>query len=211
MRSLAFSLLLLCAVSVAGAREFGRPSYAEVQVGIATPTGLSTFQDVESERVSPGSVGTTLLFSGYFPVFKTLTVSPSFTLLTTDGRVTGDPTVPTAFNVRFHQREFGADVLIHSGKARRLMIGAGTSLAWWTATEENAKPNYDGVYQRGRSIEGQALMGRGIVHVALRNPDVSGASLKLVAAWPLANLIQVNNTAATGYIGLQCGFSMILI
>lgn len=37
-------------------------------------------------------------------------------------------------------------------------------------------------------------MARGVVHLALRNPEVSGAALKLVAAWPLTELLRVDNT-----------------
>ncbi len=110
MRSLLLLPLLLSA-SLAFAADFSRPSYAEVQAGVATPTGFSTHNDIESERVAPGSIGTTLLFSGYFPVGGWFTVSPNFCLLTTDGRVNNDPSQPTAFNIRFSQREVGIDAL----------------------------------------------------------------------------------------------------
>ncbi|MCL4305973.1 hypothetical protein KJZ99_08670 [bacterium] len=203
-------LILLVCTPFAFSAEIDRLSYAEVQLGFATTTGLTVYKDVEGERVAPGSIGTTLQFSGYFPLIGVLSFSPHFTLLTTDGRVTDDPSPPPSFDVRFHQRELGLDLLFRPGDLRKLRLGAGSSIAWWTAAEDNARPVIDGEYLRGRSIDGQALMGRGVIHLALRNPEVSGASLKLVAAWPLANLIRVENTAATGYIGLQCGFSMIL-
>ncbi len=208
MRSILASLLLYS--SFAMAADFARSTYAEIQVGLATSTGLDTFQDIESERVAPGSLGTTLMFSGYFPVFKSLTLSPTFALLTTDGKVSRDPTAPTVFDVRFHQREFGVDALFSPAKMGRLNIGVGSSMAWWTASEDNARQTETDVFVEGRSIEGKSLMARGVAHWALRNPEVSGASLKLVAAWPLTELLRLDNTAATGYVGLQCGFSMIL-
>ncbi len=208
MRSILASLLLCSSLALAA--EFARPTYAEIQVGFATSTGLNTYQDVESERVAPGSLGTTLMFSGYFPVVGSFTLSPTFALLTTDGEISNDPTAPSVFDVRFHQREFGVDALITPAKLSRLNLGIGSSLAWWTAAEDNARQTEENVYVKGRSIEGKSVMARGIVHLALRNPEVSGASLKLVAAWPLTELLRLDNTAATGYVGLQCGFSMIL-
>lgn len=210
MRSLFLLLPVFAFTSVLLASEYPRYTYAEVQVGVATSTGLQTYQDVESERVSPGSLATTLMFSGYFPIGNRYAISPTFSLLTTDGRVNDDPSPPTAFNIRMHQREVGVDALVSPGDLRKLQMGLGTSIAWWTAAEENSRPPFEGEYERGRTINGQALMARGVMHLALRNPDVSGASLKLVAAWPLTELLQVDNTAATGYVGLQCGFSMIL-
>ncbi len=209
MRSFLLILLLSC-WNIANASDYSRPSYAEIQVGIATSTGFNTYQDVEGERVAPGSIGTTLLFSGYFPLGGHISLSPNFSLLTTDGKVNDDPSPPATFDIRFHQREVGVDALISPGDLRKLHLGLGSSIAWWTAAEDRARPPLEGEYQRGRSIDGQALMARGTVHLALRNPDVSGASLKLVAAWPLTGLLQVDNTAAAGYIGLHCGFSMIL-
>jgi len=206
MRTVFILLLVLCGTSLAADRY----SSAEIQVGFATSTGFSTFADIEGDRVAPGSVGTTLLFTGYFPTFSTFTISPGFTLLTTDGRVTEDPTPPPAFDIRFHQREVGVDALWSPGNLRKLNFGIGSSFAWWSAAEDNARPPIDGEYLRGRSIEGKALMARGVAHLALRNPDVSGAAIKLVAAWPLTDLLSIDNTAATGYIGLHCGFSMIL-
>ncbi len=208
MRSILVSLLVSC--GLAAAAETSRPSYAEVQVGFASAAGLTTFQDIESERVAPGSLGTTLMFSGYFPVLSNFQLGPTFALLTTDGRISNDPTVPSVFDIRFHQREFGIDALVSPGDLNRLNLGIGSSLAWWTASEDNARQSEDSVFVQGRTIEGKSVMARGIVHLALRNPDVSGASIKLVAAWPLTELLRLNNTAATGYIGLQCGFSMIL-
>lgn len=208
MRSVYLILLLCC--GVAAASDISRPAYAEVQVGVATAAGFTTFQDIESERVAPGSVGTTLMFSGYFPVLKKIQLSPTFSLLTTDGRISNDPSIPTAFDIRFHQREFGADVLFSPGDLKRLNLGLGSSLAWWTASEDNARRPDDSIFVRGRTVEGKSMMARGMIHLALRNPDVSGASVKFVAAWPLTELLRLSNTAATGYIGLQCGFSMIL-
>lgn len=203
-------LSILLFIGLATSAELNRMSYAEIQVGLATSTGLVTFQDIEGERVAPGSIGTTLLFSGYLPLSNHFFVSPNFSLLTTDGKVRDDPSLPTTFGIRYSQREVGVDALISPGDLRKLQLGLGTSLAWWTAAEDNVRGPIDGEYLPGRSIDGQALMARGVVHLALRNPDVSGAALKLVAAWPLTELLQVDNTAATGYIGLQCGFSMIL-
>ena len=206
MRAALFALLIV-GTSVLAKERF---SYAELQVGLATSTGFSTYEDAEGERVAPGSLGTTLMFSGYFPALGAVVLSPSFSLLTTDGRVNDDPSPPPAFDIRFHQREIGVDVLTSPGDLHKLQLGIGSSLAWWTAAEDNARPPIDGVYVAGRSIEGKAVMARGVVHLALRNPEVSGAALKLVAAWPLTALLRVDNTAATGYIGLHCGFSMIL-
>lgn len=203
------AFLLLC-ISLVSAAELSRPSYAELQVGVATSTVFDTYQDVESNRVVPGSLGTTLMFSGYFPVLSRLSLSPTFTLLTTDGEISNDPSVPTVFDVKFHQREIGLDALYSPGDLKRMSLGIGSSLAWWTATEDNARQSDESVYIRGRSIEGKSAMARAIVHLALRNPEVSGASMKLVAAWPLTEILRLNNTAATGYVGLQCGFSMIL-
>jgi len=210
MRSILASLLLCSCLALAA--DDVRPSYAEIQVGLASSTGLDTYQDIESERVAPGSVGTTLMFSGYFPIVKHFSLSPTFALLTTDGEVSNDPTAPSVFDIRFHQREFGLDALFSPGDLKRLNIGLGSSLAWWTASEDNARiMNEDEIeVERRRSIEGKSVMARGVMHLALRNPEVSGASLKLIAAWPLTELLRLENTAATGYVGLQCGFSMIL-
>ena len=204
MRSILASLLLCSSLALAA--EFARPTYAEIQVGFATSTGLNTYQDVESERVAPGSLGTTLMFSGYFPVVGSFTLSPTFALLTTDGEISNDPTPPSGVAARFHHRGFGVDALITTTQLSRLNLGIGSSLAWWTAAEDNARQTEENVYVKGRSIEGKSVMARGIVHLALRNPEVSGASLKLVAAWPLTELLRLDNTAATGYVGLQCWF-----
>lgn len=209
---LIFALSVLFS-GLASAGEIARPSYAEIQVGLATSLAYTTFRDVESDRVAPGSLGTTLMFSGYFPLYNSFILSPTFALLSTDGEVSDDPSHPSVFDIRFHQREFGADALICPGDLSRLMAGLGASLAWWTAAEDNARVSGDPddpVYERGRTIEGKSLMARSVLHLALRNPQVSGASIKFVAAWPLAELLRLNNTAATGYVGLQCGFSMIL-
>lgn len=205
-------LPLLLASQLTIASDFPRPSYAEVQAGLATPTGFSTHKDIESERVAPGSLGTTLLFSGYFPVGSWFTISPNFCLLTTDGRVNNDPSLPSSFKIRFSQREVGIDALFVPGDLKRLHLGIGSSFAWWTAAENSVRVSYEDnrTYESGRTIDSKAVLGRGVIHLALRNPEVSGASLKLVGAWPLAELLRLENTAATGYIGLQCGFSMIL-
>ncbi|MBK6765962.1 MAG: hypothetical protein IPG71_06430 [bacterium] len=152
------------------------------------------------------------MFSGYFPLGSWFSLSPGFVLLTTDGRVTGDPSTPTAFDVRYSQSEAALDALVSPGDLRRLQFGLGASFAWWTAAEDNARVSYEDerTYERGRRIDSKALLGRGVIHLALRNPDVSGASLKLVGALPLAEMLRLDNTAASGYISLQCGFSMIL-
>ncbi|MBK6765963.1 MAG: hypothetical protein IPG71_06435 [bacterium] len=54
-----FTLIVFCIALGAAASEHPKPSYAELQVGIATPAGFTTHNDVESERVAPGSLGTT--------------------------------------------------------------------------------------------------------------------------------------------------------
>lgn len=212
MWSIVLTALLLCTLNVTSAAEFTRLSSAELQVGIATPAGFTTHNDVESERVAPGSLGTTLMFSGYFPLGSWFSLSPGFVLLTTDGRVTNDPSPPTAFDIRYTQSEAALDALITPGGLRRLQLGLGTSFTWWNAAEDNARVSYEDerTYERGRRIDSKAVMARGVIHLALRNPEVSGASLKLVGAFPVNDLLSLDNTAASGYIGLQCGFAMIL-
>ncbi|MCC6476155.1 hypothetical protein IT157_03795 [bacterium] len=201
-------LLLVLIVSQAQAK---RPSYAELFVGFASPFDLVAYQDFQSERVNPGSFATSLSMCGVFPVFGSLSLNPSFSMIATGGDVTNDPLPPGNFNVRFQQREIALDGLIQAPGLRRLHLGAGTSFAWWDASEDYARPLTERDYFVGRVIEGKSLLARGILHLALRNPEVSGASLKLVAAWPLNEILRINDSAATGYIGLHCGFSMILL
>jgi hypothetical protein len=132
-------------------------------------------------------------------------------MLATGGEVSDDPLPPESFDIHFQQREIALDALVAPPGLSRLHFGAGTSFAWWDAAEDYQRPLPGGYYFDGRVIKSSALMARGIAHLALRNPDVSGASLKLVAAWPLNEVLRMKNSAATGYIGIHCGFSMILL
>lgn len=204
-------VFLMLVSFVAAQSAYARPSYVELFVGFASPFDLVSYQDKESERVNPGSFATSLSMSGIFPFIGAISLAPSFSMLASGGVVTNDPLPPGNFDVRFQQREIALDALVAPPGLSRIHVGAGSSFAWWDAAEDYQRPLPDGYYFDGRVIKSNALMARGIVHLALRNPEVSGASLKIVAAWPLNEVLRMNNSAATGYIGVHCGFSMILL
>jgi hypothetical protein len=44
----------------------------------------------------------------------------------------------------------------------------------------------------------------------LRNPEVSGVSMKLIGALPMTDILKMEDSAASGYVALHIGFSMLL-
>jgi hypothetical protein len=189
-------------------------SYAEVMAGLAVPTGLSVHQSTNADRVTPGSIGTTITMHGLFPLAGSLSFSPAFSYLSTDGDVQGDPIPPPDYGIRFQQSELSLDLLWQPDGLRKLRIGPGISAAWWTAAEDfDLPPSYyrdDGFSYRTRVIKGQSALLRGVIHLMLRNPEVTGLSAKLVVGLPMTEFLKLEDSAATGYVALNLGFSMIL-
>jgi len=209
-RRVTLTLLLLACLSLGSTRAQAY-SYAGVMAGITTPTGLSTYRDAEADRVSPGSFGTTILFEGLFPLVGTLSFSPSFGFLSTDGEVEVDRLPSSAYDVFFRQSELGCDLLWKPEGFRRFRVGPGVSAAWWNAVEDHGRPidARDQILER-QVVRGQSVLIRGVAHLLLRNPEVSGATMKLIAAMPLTEALRIEDSAAAGYVGLSIGFSMIL-
>ena len=71
-------------------------------------------------------------------------------------------------------------------------------------------PNFISIYDT-RVTRGQSYLLRGVVHLMLRTPGVSGFSAKLIAAVPLTHALRIEDSAATGYIGVNLGFSMVVL
>ncbi len=187
-------------------------SYAEVMAGIVSPTGLVVHQDKDADRVTPGSFGTAIVMDGLFPLLGRFSFSPSFSYLSTNGDVKSDPTPPSDFNIRFQQTEFACELLWQPGGLSKFRIGPGVSVAWWSAAEDRDRNPYEYGYQDvdTRVVRGQSALMRGVAHFMLRNPEVSGISAKLIVAQPITTLLKIDDSAASGYIGMNIGFSMVL-
>jgi hypothetical protein len=187
-------------------------TYAEVMAGISTPTGISSYRDQEAERVSPGDVATTLTIAGLFRLSEQFTLSPSYSYLSTNGNVAGSshPTLPATYDIKFQQNELALDLMWLPGGLNRFRFGPGISASWWHASEKLDHPQY-AWYKDSRVTRGQSYLLRGVAHFMLRSPSVTGFSVKLVGAVPLTQVLRIKDSAATGYIGINCGFSMIVL
>lgn len=186
-------------------------SYAEVMMGFVSPTGLVVHQDKEAKLVNPGSFGTAIVMDGLFPLFGRFSFSPSFGFLSTNGNVKDYPLPPNDFNIRFHQSELACDLYWQPGGLRKFRVGPGISAAWWSAVEDKDVNPYRYEYEiDNHVVRGQSALLRAVAHFMLRNPDVSGVSAKLIVAQPMTDILKMKNSAATGYIGLHLGFSMVL-
>jgi hypothetical protein len=189
-------------------------SYAEVMAGLAVPTGLEVHQSTDADRVKPGSIGTTIALQGLFPLIGRFSFVPSFSYLSTNGDVQGNPLPADNYKIRFQQSELAVDLLWQPDGLRKFRFGPGISAAWWTAVEDvDLPPTYyhnDELDYRTRVIREQSALMRGVVHLMLRDPDVSGLSAKLVVGLPLTELLKWEDSAAAGYVALNIGFSMIL-
>jgi hypothetical protein len=202
-------LLLMLGTDLPAASAY---SYAEVMAGLVSPTGLVVHRSKDADRVTPGSFGTAIVMDGLFPLLGRFSFSPSFGYLSTNGDVRNDPISPSNFDIRFQQTELACDLLWQPGGLRKFRLGTGISAAWWSAVEDKDLHPY---YYRNnfndtRVVRGQSALLRGVAHFMLRNPEVSGISAKLIAAYPLTELLKIDDSAASGYIGLNIGFSMIL-
>jgi hypothetical protein len=189
-------------------------SYAEVMAGLAAPTGLEVHQSADADRVTPGSIGTAIAMQGLFPLLGQISFSPSFSYLSTNGDVHRDPLPPVNYRIRFQQSELALDLLWQPGSLKRFQIGPGVSAAWWTAAEDvDLRPTIyreDEFEYKTRVIRGQSALLRGVIHLMLRNPEVTGLSAKLVVGLPMTELLRMEDSAATGYVALNLGFSMLL-
>jgi hypothetical protein len=206
---------MVCAVASLGISHTAFAySYAEVMAGFAFSTGLEVHQSADADRVTPGSISTTIAMQGLFPLLGRFSFSPSFSYLSTNGDVRGDPLPPVDYQVRFQQSELALDLLWQPGGLRKFRIGPGLSAAWWTAVEDlDLPPTYyhdDELDYRTRVIRGQSALIRGVIHLMLRNPEVTGVSAKLIVGMPVTEFLKWEDSAATGYVALNIGFSMIL-
>lgn len=107
MRAALFALLIV-GTSVLAKERFFTPNFRSDWL---LPPDFPLLKMLRANASRLDRLGTTLMFSGYFPALGAVVLSPSFSPLTTDGRVNDDPSPPPAFDIRFHQREIGMDVL----------------------------------------------------------------------------------------------------
>ena len=207
-------IICLALLSVVPSHDALAYSYAEVMAGLAAPTGLEVHHSNDADRVTPGPVATTLVLQGLFPVSDPVYFSPSFSYLSTGGNVEGDPVPPANYGIRFQQSELAVDLLWRPGGLNRFRLGPGISAAWWTAAEDFDIPpaayQYSDYTYRTRVTRGQSVLMRGVVHLMLRDPEVTGLSAKFIFGLPMTDILSLENSAATGYVALNLGFSMIL-
>lgn len=185
-------------------------TYAEVMVGVVSPTGLSRYRDPESQYVKTGTVGTTLTLDGLFQLNKHFALSPSYSYLSTGGSVdhARESYLPSEYDIKFQQNELGVDALWTPPGTTRFRFGPGMSAVWWFASEKIDHPLY--AYDN-RVTRGQSFLARGVAHLMLRAPGLTGFSLKFIAAVPLTQTLKIKNAAATGYVGVSLGFSMVVL
>jgi hypothetical protein len=147
-----------------------------------------------------------------FPLKGRFSFSPSFSFLTTNGDVANDPTPPNDYDIRFQQSELALDLLWNPEGMQKFRLGPGVSLAWWNAAEDRDRRPfyYDDEEFPTRVLRSRSALLRGVAHWMLRNPEVSGISVKLIGAVPMTDILKIENSAATGYVALHIGFSMLL-